>query len=89
LTVDGYGLAVEKKPLIKYRREISYHGPRFDSLLSTAARYELRGGCPSAAYSGEEASLKAFLQNWDTDETTRYVAAFRDLNGDGKPKAII
>jgi hypothetical protein len=39
--------------------------------------------------SGEEASLKAFLQNWDTDKTTRYVAAFRDLNGDGKPEAIV
>jgi hypothetical protein len=36
-----------------------------------------------------EQSLKRFLQTFDDDKTTRYVAAFRDLNNDGKPEAIV
>jgi hypothetical protein len=34
-------------------------------------------------------SLKRFLQTLDGNRTTRYVAAFRDLNGDGIPEAIV
>lgn len=34
-------------------------------------------------------SLKQFLQSWSNDKTTRYVAAFRDLNSDGVPEAIV
>ena len=37
-------------------------------------------------------ALKGFLRtldNLDADNTTRYAAAFRDLNGDGKPEAIV
>ena len=36
-----------------------------------------------------EKSLKLFLQTQDDDETTRYIATFRDLNGDGTPEAIV
>ena len=34
-------------------------------------------------------SLKRYLGTLDDDTKTRYVAAFRDLNGDGKPEAIV
>jgi hypothetical protein len=36
-------------------------------------------------------SVKRFLQTWDSgkDKTMQYVAAFRDLDGDGKPEAIV
>jgi hypothetical protein len=33
--------------------------------------------------------LKRFLQTLDSDKTTRYIAAFRDLNSDGKLEAIV
>ncbi len=36
-----------------------------------------------------EDSLRRFLRNFDHDETTRYVATFRDLNGDGVPEAVV
>jgi hypothetical protein len=36
-----------------------------------------------------EKSLKRFLQTFDDDKSTRYVAAFRDLDGDGTPEAIV
>ena len=58
---------------------------------------QLTFGQDSAPMAAEE-SLKRFLQNWDTgttpkteknDRTTRYVAAFRDLNSDGTPEAIV
>ena len=44
---------------------------------------------PHAAPPGAEESLRGFLQSMDDDKTTRYVAAFRDLNGDGTPEAIV
>lgn len=34
-------------------------------------------------------SVKQFLQSWSNDKTARYVAAFRDLNSDGVPEAIV
>ena len=34
-------------------------------------------------------SLKSFLRTLDTDRTARYMAAFRDLNGDGIQEAIV
>lgn len=34
-------------------------------------------------------SLKKFLQTLDDNKETRYVAAFKDLNGDGTPEAIV
>jgi hypothetical protein len=34
-------------------------------------------------------SLKGFLKTLDDDRTTRYVLAFRDLNVDGTPEAIV
>jgi uncharacterized protein YecT (DUF1311 family) len=37
----------------------------------------------------EESSLRIFLQSFDKDKGTRYIAAFRDLNGDGKAEAIV
>jgi hypothetical protein len=39
--------------------------------------------------SSDEESIRKFLQSRDDDKTTQYVAAFRDLNGDGKPEAIV
>lgn len=35
------------------------------------------------------ASLKEFLQAFDNDKTTQYIAVFRDLNDDGSPEAIV
>jgi hypothetical protein len=37
----------------------------------------------------DEESIRKLLQSRDHDTTTQYVAAFRDLNGDGKPEAIV
>lgn len=34
-------------------------------------------------------SLRQFLQTWDGDKTTRYVATFQDLNTDGISEAIV
>ena len=39
--------------------------------------------------SAREQSLKRFLQSFDNDQTTKYLAVFRDLNSDGKPEALI
>jgi hypothetical protein len=44
---------------------------------------------PSAAAPEMNESLRIFLQAFDDDETTRFVAAFSDLNGDGRPEAIV
>lgn len=46
-------------------------------------------GRPDAAPSSAEESLKRFLQTFDHETTTRYVAAFRDLDGDGTPEAVV
>src|SRR5258708_4940349 len=50
---------------------------------------------PTAPFSTAQGSLKRFLQNYlrvkamDEDKTTRYFAAFFDLNGDGIQEAIV
>lgn len=44
---------------------------------------------PDLQPSAEETSLKQFLQTLDKDKTTRYISAFRDLNSDGTPEAIV
>ncbi len=49
----------------------------------------VQAGAIGPAASAAEESLKRFLQSWDKDKTTRYIAAFRDLNGDGTPEAIV
>ncbi len=36
-----------------------------------------------------EKSLRHYLQSIDSDKTTRYIAAFLDLNGDGKSEAVV
>jgi hypothetical protein len=38
--------------------------------------------------SNEEQSVRKFLQTMTEDRETRYVAVFRDLNGDGRPEAL-
>jgi len=43
----------------------------------------------AGALSRDEESIRKFIQSRDDDKTTQYVAAFRDLNGDGKPEAIV
>jgi hypothetical protein len=44
---------------------------------------------PDAKPPEAEESLKRFLQKFDDEKTTRYLAAFRDLNSDGRPEAIV
>ena len=44
---------------------------------------------PDATPSAAEESLKRFLHAFDDNKTTRYVAAFRDLNSDGIQEAIV
>ena len=41
------------------------------------------------ALNRDEEPIRKLLQSRDDDKTTQYVAAFRDLNGDGKPEAIV
>src|SRR5215831_7425464 len=41
------------------------------------------------ALSRDEESIRKLLQSRNDDKTTQYVAAFPDLNGDGKPEAIV
>ncbi|ATG92122.1 hypothetical protein [Methylomonas koyamae] len=36
-----------------------------------------------------EESIRHFVQTWDGDKTTQYIAAFRDLNTDWTPEAIV
>jgi hypothetical protein len=54
--------------------------------ISTAKAQAQREPAPPPTLVG---SLKRFLQTLDRSRTTRYVAAFRDLNGDGIPEAIV
>lgn len=37
----------------------------------------------------DEESVRKFFQSRDNDKSTRYLAVFRDLNGDGIPEAIV
>jgi hypothetical protein len=39
--------------------------------------------------SRDEESVRTFLRTRDDDKDTRYVATFRDLNGDGIPEALV
>lgn len=57
------------------------------SALACACATKTQG--PDATSPEAEESLKRFLQTLDNDKTTRYIAAFRDLNGDGKSEAIV
>src|SRR5215472_1864137 len=41
------------------------------------------------AMSRDEESVRKYLQSRDHDKSTRYSLAFRDLNGDGIPEAIV
>ncbi len=56
------------------------------------AQAQLRSGAPSST---AEESLRTFLRGYlrsgslDFDKTTRYSAAFVDLNGDGKQEVIV
>lgn len=43
----------------------------------------------AGASSTDEESVRKLFQSRDADKTTRYLAAFRDLNGDGTPEAIV
>ncbi len=45
--------------------------------------------CPARAESAEANSVKRFLQGLDHEKSTRYSAAFLDLNGDGRKEAIV
>jgi hypothetical protein len=39
--------------------------------------------------SRDEESVRKYLQSRDNDKSTHYSLAFRDLNGDGVPEAIV
>jgi hypothetical protein len=41
------------------------------------------------ALNADEESIRKLFQSRDDDRSTRYLAAFRDLNGDGIPEAIV
>jgi hypothetical protein len=44
---------------------------------------------PKDAAASERNSLRVFLESFDSDLKDRFFAAFVDLNGDGKPEAIV
>lgn len=54
--------------------------------LVSASTANARQETPSA---GATASLKTFLGMLDADKTAQYLFAFRDLNDDGTPEAIV
>ena len=43
----------------------------------------------AGASSADEESIRKLFQSRDSDKSTRYLAVFRDLNGDGTPEAIV
>jgi len=43
----------------------------------------------AGASSVDEESIRKLFQARDNDKSTRYLAVFRDLNGDGAPEAIV
>ena len=55
------------------------------AMASPAAAQRMTSESASAA----EDSVKKFLQAMDDAKTTRYIAVFRDLNGDGATEAIV
>jgi hypothetical protein len=57
------------------------------SVLISACATKTQG--PDSTSAAAEESLKRFLQTLDDNKATRYIAAFRDLNGDGIPEAIV
>jgi hypothetical protein len=44
---------------------------------------------PDFQQASAEESIRQFLQAWDDDISTQYIVAFRDLNADGTPEAIV
>jgi hypothetical protein len=63
--------------------------------ITCAALCTHRDNGTDAAPVSSEAALRTFLQNYvkgrglDDDKTTRYLAAFFDLNGDGQKEALV
>ncbi len=57
-------------------------------LLGVACVGQAQQKADSPAPEAKE-SLKKFLKTLDDGRTTRYALAFRDLNGDGTPEAIV
>ena len=43
----------------------------------------------AGASNADEESIRKLFQSRDNDKSTRYLAVFRDLNGDGAPEAIV
>jgi hypothetical protein len=73
------------KPVLRWR--VLVQTAMVFSLLLCACATKTQG--PDATSPAAEQSLKRFLQTLDDSKTTRYIAAFRDLNNDGKPEAIV
>src|SRR5258707_11207043 len=56
------------------------------ALISSGAS---KAQAPDANSPAVEKSLKGFLRTLDDNKATLYIAAFRDLNGDGMPEAVV
>jgi hypothetical protein len=70
-----------------FRMLLTVSGAVFFSVLFASACLAQTQREPDA--SPKEGSLQRFLQTFDHDKTSRYIAAFYDLNGDGSPEAIV
>jgi hypothetical protein len=55
-------------------------------VITSIGKAHQKGDAPAAE---AKESLKGFLKTLDNDRATRYVLAFRDLDTDGTPEAIV
>jgi hypothetical protein len=58
------------------------------SSLAKAASFTQAEQKPGATNAANEESVRKFLRTKADDKETRYIAVFRDLNGDGTPEVI-
>ena len=58
-------------------------------LLAFVALTVQRLAAPQAGLNQDDVSVRSFLQYFDNSLKDRFVAAFVDLNGDGRPEAVV
>jgi len=73
---------------VSERRIVALLAAVCSSLLAIICLAEAQG-TPGAPLSAQQGSLKRVLQSLDDSKSTRYIAAFRDINDDGTPEAIV
>src|SRR5438128_5047455 len=73
---------------VSERRIVALLAAVCSSLLVIICLAEAQG-TPGAPLSAQQESLKRVLQSLDDSKSTRYIAAFRDINDDGIPEAIV